>query len=89
MFRTSSPNGDRSILGDISKQMESLMKFFQHENRFDLKPAGPRSLFSTSLTILLLLAIAAVTIASMGKDPRVGGNLILAPGQPGLEPAVY
>jgi hypothetical protein len=74
--------------------METLMKNLQLESRFDLKDTTPRSLFSASVrhrvfAILLVLAIAAVTIALTGKHSSVGGNLILAPGQPGLEPALY
>jgi hypothetical protein len=75
--------------------METLMKTLQFENRFDPKDT-PRSLFSTPVrdrvfAILLVLAIAAVTIASTtgDTDSSHGGNLILAPGHPDLEPALY
>jgi hypothetical protein len=74
--------------------METLMKNIQFENRFDLKNTRPRSMLSTAVrhcvfAVLLVLAIAAVTIASTGTHSSVGGNLILAPGHPGLEPALY
>jgi hypothetical protein len=41
--------------------------------------------------VLLLLLIAVVTIASTtgGKPPHDGANLMLAPGRPGLEAALY
>jgi hypothetical protein len=50
--------------------------------------------FSTSVryrifAILFVLAIATMAIASTGKQSSDGGNLILAPGQPGLEPCFY
>ena len=68
-----------------------------------LRPSDPapitlRSLLSASVShrvfaVLLVLFIAAVTIAStMGARQLNGGakaNLIMAPGHPGLEPALY
>jgi hypothetical protein len=75
--------------------MEMLMKSVQ------LRPSDPapitlRSLLSASVShrvfaVLLVLFIAAVTIAStMGARQLNGGaNLIMAPGHPGLEPALY
>ena len=72
------------------------MKTLQLGNRFDLKNTKPRSMLSAPVrhrvfAILLVLAIAAVTIASTTgvTDSSVGANLILAPGYPGLEPALY
>lgn len=70
------------------------MNTLQLGNRFDLKNTKPRSMLSAPVrhrvfAILLVLAIAAVTIASTGTHSSVGGNLILAPGYPGLEPALY
>ena len=69
------------------------MKTLQPGNRFD-RENTPRSLFGSSVrhrvfAVLLVLAIAAVTIAFTGKHSGVGGNLILAPGQAGLEAALY
>ena len=71
------------------------MKTLQIENRFDPKDT-PRSMFGSSVrhctfAVLLVLAIAALTIASTTgeTDSSVGANLILAPGHPGLEPALY
>jgi hypothetical protein len=73
--------------------METLMKTLQPGNGFD-RENTPRSLSGSSvrhrtLAVLLVLAIAAVAIAFTGKQLSVGGNLILAPGQPGLEAALY
>jgi hypothetical protein len=61
-------------------------------NRFNRDT--PRSLFGSPIRhytflVLLVLVIAAVTIASADRHSIVGSNLILAPGQPGLEPALY
>jgi hypothetical protein len=41
--------------------------------------------------VLVLLFIAGVTIASTmgGKQLDGGANLMVAPGRPGLEPALY
>jgi hypothetical protein len=72
--------------------METLMKILQLGNRFNRDT--PRSLLGSPIrhhvfAVLLVLAIAAVTIASAHRHSIVGSNLILAPGQPGLEPALY
>jgi hypothetical protein len=75
--------------------MEMLMKSVQLRPS-DHAPITLRSLLSASVShrvfaVLLVLFIAAVTIAStMGARPlNSGANLIMAPGQPGLEPALY
>lgn len=63
---------------------------------FDSAPTTPHSWPGTSVSlrvfaVLLLLFIAVVTIASTtgGKQPNSGANLMLAPGKPGLVPALY
>ena len=72
------------------------MKDIHRKGRpFNLTPAWPRSLLSPVghcvFAILLLLLIAVVTIASTtgGTQLNNGANLMLAPGRPGLEPALY
>ena len=59
-------------------------------------PTTPRSLLSGSVShgvfaVLLLLFIAGVTIASTmgGRQLDSGATLMVAPGRPGLEPALY
>jgi hypothetical protein len=75
--------------------METLMKHVNRESPFNRIPAWPRSLLSPVghrvFAVLLLLLIAVVTIASTtgGKPPHDGANLMLAPGRPGLEAALY
>ena len=73
--------------------METLMKNIQLRSS---APTTPRSLLSGSVShgvfaILLLLFIAGVTIASTmgGRQLDGGANLMVAPGRPGLEPALY
>ena len=75
--------------------METLMKHLQLESRVH-PDETPHSFFKTPVrhrvfAILLVLAIAVVTIASTTgeTDSSKGGNLILAPGHPGLEPALF
>jgi hypothetical protein len=71
------------------------MKILQCKNRSDLINTRSWSLFSMSaghriFAVLLLLLIAMMTMASMtGGKHSSGGNLILAPGHPGIEPALY
>jgi len=55
-----------------------------------------RSLFSTHwghrlFAVLFLIFITAITVASTtgGNHLSSGGNVMLAPGKPGLEPALY
>jgi hypothetical protein len=71
------------------------MKSIPFKNKSDLTNTRYCFLFSMSVlhrlfAILLLLLIAMMTMASMtGGKQSSGGNLILAPGHPGLEPALY
>ena len=72
------------------------MKNLQLAGRPFAAPTTPRSWLSVATShrvfaVLLLLVIAVVTIAATngGQQPSGGANLMLAPGQPGLEPALY
>ena len=72
------------------------MKNIQLAGRsFGSAPTTPRSSLGISVShrvfaVLLLLFIAAVPITpTTGGTPSSGANLMLAPGQPGLEPALY
>ena len=62
----------------------------------DPAPTASRSWLSASVShgvfaALVLLFIAGVTIASTmgGRQLDGGANLMVAPGRPGLEPALY
>jgi len=46
-------------------------------------------LFIAVVTITLTIAVVTVTSTTGGKQLNSGANLMLAPGQPGLEPALY
>ena len=76
--------------------METLMKNLQLAGKPFAAPTTPRSWLGSATThrvfaVLLLLFIAVITIASTtgGRQTSGGANLMLAPGQPGLEPALY
>jgi hypothetical protein len=74
-----------------------LMKNIQVEGRPFVSPSTrPHSWLSMYVgqrvfAVLVLLFIAVVTIASTtgGKQVSGGANLMLAPGKPGLAPALY
>jgi hypothetical protein len=75
--------------------METVMKNIQLKSS-DPAPAAPRSWLGASVShgvfaVLVLLFIAGVTIASTkgGRQLDGGANLMVAPGRPGLEPALY
>ncbi|MBX9829283.1 MAG: hypothetical protein K2Y27_30385 [Xanthobacteraceae bacterium] len=74
------------------------MKKIQFAGRsFGSAPTTSRSWLSISVShrvfaVLLLLFIAAVPITSTTGGTQLnsgGANLMLAPGQPGLEPTLY
>ena len=80
---------------DIFERMETLMKHLQLESRVH-PDETTRSFFKTPVrhrvfAILLVLVITVVAIASTTGETNSskGGNLILAPGHPGLEPSLY